>query len=1035
MLWKKSPYGGGGAIFGGGGKVNVESWRCVQTLRSHSGDVLDLAWSPNDALLATASVDNTVIVWNAEKLPEIVATLRGHTGLVKGVVFDPVGKFLATQSDDKSLRVWRISDWREEAVVKAPFEECGATTHVLRPGIRPTYQCNVCPHGFYLLSSIVGWSPDGSMLVSAHAMNGGGPTAQIIDRDTWKTTRDFVGHKKAVSCVRFNKNILHKKDNASEVFVSVAMGSRDRSFSIWSTNLKRPLVVVSDVFDQSVLDLSWSKDGKILLACSMDGSVAAAILGPSENGMPLSETKTYDLLSKSYGKSFGIPQVKAKKTNGTVIVENPELLKAQQQLQKDAKTNGTVAGEKPKQQQRGPTKQIEARTSDGRRRITPIFIPPDAEESMGANRDEFGSSSTQEKSKIEVEKRDGIVQPNVSPGKGKKGEEGKDQSEDDADKSKGSKTNGEPPVNVIKVKKKPGAESGTNKSEPEAKTIAIKRKKPNTSSDKENGGGGSSSGGNEGSSSPPKLSSARKNRIISDSSDSDSSSSSDDGSSDDSSDDDDEGEEKKDLPNGTASSSSSQKEDKLGKKKDDVSRPELFSGAGKKRKLPPTSSGTASSAAEEAAERPRKRGRPPGSGMRDRMEAVDAARAPSIPTATAVTSPTSAPAPRQHDSDHHRPSASAGPSSSALAAASPSFQCYLPTLTMERGKTQGFTFGSEKVVVAVHNNYKSFGSGSGSQSVHLLKCQCSEGKNWLTLLPGAVGAVVASTQYLLVACKDATLNVFTPAGARKFPPIMLPAALSKIDVRGDTIAAVTDTARFFLWEMRDSGLRAILRNECLLSLLQSDCRGNEEVTISKLNFSSVNRQPVVVTSAGKAFTYSEEVGAWLKMTDHSNPVMAISSYAGASSNKSGRDGVSDARSHPLAALSKQAPSLAPLQDVPANFRTMANLAHCEAQRASAEYLRSGPEYKYWLLATVRHLTKAGSADKLRDVLNSLLKNPTEGDLDGANSHILGQDKKGLLKEALMIVAENVELQRLFVEYKDLTETNEKDLMDVQSVLD
>ena len=41
-----------------------------------------------------------------------------------------------------------------------PFTECGATTHVLRPG----------------------WSPEGSMLVSAHAMNGGGPTAQVVER-------------------------------------------------------------------------------------------------------------------------------------------------------------------------------------------------------------------------------------------------------------------------------------------------------------------------------------------------------------------------------------------------------------------------------------------------------------------------------------------------------------------------------------------------------------------------------------------------------------------------------------------------------------------------------------------------------------------------------------------------------------------------------------------------------------------------------------------------------------------------------------
>lgn len=45
------------------------------------------------------------------------------------------------------------------------------------------------------------WSPDGLYLVSAHAMNGGGPTAQIIEREEWRCNKDFVGHRKAVTCV------------------------------------------------------------------------------------------------------------------------------------------------------------------------------------------------------------------------------------------------------------------------------------------------------------------------------------------------------------------------------------------------------------------------------------------------------------------------------------------------------------------------------------------------------------------------------------------------------------------------------------------------------------------------------------------------------------------------------------------------------------------------------------------------------------------------------------------------------------------
>lgn len=52
--------------------MNVETWRCISTLRGHLGDVLDIAWSPQDVWIATASVDNTIIVWDATKLPGIL---------------------------------------------------------------------------------------------------------------------------------------------------------------------------------------------------------------------------------------------------------------------------------------------------------------------------------------------------------------------------------------------------------------------------------------------------------------------------------------------------------------------------------------------------------------------------------------------------------------------------------------------------------------------------------------------------------------------------------------------------------------------------------------------------------------------------------------------------------------------------------------------------------------------------------------------------------------------------------------------------
>ncbi|EGV97582.1 Protein HIRA [Cricetulus griseus] len=372
MVWKRATYIGPSTVFGSSGKLaNVEQWRCVSILRNHSGDVMDVAWSPHDAWLASCSVDNTVVIWNAVKFPEILATLRGHSGLVKGLTWDPVGKYIASQADDRSLKVWRTLDWQLETSITKPFDECGGTTHVLR----------------------LSWSPDGHYLVSAHAMNNSGPTAQIIEREGWKTNMDFVGHRKAVTVVKFNPKIFKKKQkNGSSTkpscpYCCCAVGSKDRSLSVWLTCLKRPLVVIHELFDKSIMDISWTLNGLGILVCSMDGSVAFLDFSQDELGDPLSEEEKSRIHQSTYGKSLAIM---TEAQLSTAVIENPEMLKyqrRQQQQQLDQKNataretssassvTGVVNGESLEDIRKNLLKkQVETRTADGRRRITPLCI-------------------------------------------------------------------------------------------------------------------------------------------------------------------------------------------------------------------------------------------------------------------------------------------------------------------------------------------------------------------------------------------------------------------------------------------------------------------------------------------------------------------------------------------------------------------------------------------------------------------------------------------------------------------------------------
>ncbi|XP_050101416.1 protein HIRA homolog [Anopheles aquasalis] len=380
MIWKKTAGGGGG--FGAFGGKSVEHWRCISTLRGHAGDVLDLAWSPQDRWIASCSVDNTIIIWDAQHFPKIVHVLKGHTGLVKGVTWDPVGKFVASQSDDRSLKVWKTTDWSCFKTITEPFEECGGTTHILR----------------------LSWSPDGQYLVSAHAMNGGGPTAQIIERDGWKCDKDFVGHRKAVTCVRFHNSILKRmapKTNKLQQYCCLAVGARDRSLSIWLTALQRPLVVIHDLFQDSILDLAWSHDGYTLLACSGDGHIACLQFTAQELGTPLSEEDKNILYQRMYGKNANFDlTVQAEKE---MIVENSDFLNVsksnpvpptlipQQGARKEEmpRTTNTADNRAAVQSPHAMAiqsssslsahapilKQIETKTADGKRRITPMFIP------------------------------------------------------------------------------------------------------------------------------------------------------------------------------------------------------------------------------------------------------------------------------------------------------------------------------------------------------------------------------------------------------------------------------------------------------------------------------------------------------------------------------------------------------------------------------------------------------------------------------------------------------------------------------------
>jgi hypothetical protein len=194
------------------------------TLAGHSDRVMSVAFSPGGALLASASTDGTVKLWEMPGGRELAA-LASHSSVVASVTFPPDGALLASPSDGGTVKLWAMPGGRELATL------AGHSGPV----------------------SSVAFSPDGALLASASydgtvklwEMPGGREAAATL-----------AGHRNVVTSVAFSP------DGAL-----LASASADQTIRLWEMPGGRELTTRTG-YDSAVMSVAFSPDGGLLASAS-----------------------------------------------------------------------------------------------------------------------------------------------------------------------------------------------------------------------------------------------------------------------------------------------------------------------------------------------------------------------------------------------------------------------------------------------------------------------------------------------------------------------------------------------------------------------------------------------------------------------------------------------------------------------------------------------------------------------------------------------------------------------------------------------
>jgi WD40 repeat protein len=205
---------------------DAQSGNKITVLKGHTREINSICFSPDGKILASASGDETCILWDAQSGNKITV-LEGHTNNINSICFSPDGKILASVSRDNTCILWDVPSGNKIAVLK------GHTNNIN----------SIC------------FSPDGKILASASDDK----TCILWDVQSGNSITVLKGHTGPIYGIAFSLDGIR-----------LASASRDETCILWDVPSGNKITTLEEVHRDAVYDLSFSPDGNILASASWD---------------------------------------------------------------------------------------------------------------------------------------------------------------------------------------------------------------------------------------------------------------------------------------------------------------------------------------------------------------------------------------------------------------------------------------------------------------------------------------------------------------------------------------------------------------------------------------------------------------------------------------------------------------------------------------------------------------------------------------------------------------------------------------------